>query len=311
MAENVNFVYDPVMTAIAGGLPQRTRIGGEVMPFMVTGASAFKYLVLDPKLESLKAGDSQVGATAQPNEVELGLESRDASTKDHALTHWVAKKKVDEAPEGFDALAAAANTLTERLYNGHEARVAEQVKKAANFSTVQSLGANGTKKISDETASLIQQTADFLDSPLLRPNTLVMGRNVATKFRTHPSVVKALSGSGADSGYVSLEALAELLEVERILVGDALINTSNGKVPSLSNPWAGVFAAIHINREVNPVLGESAATWGFTPQSLELQILTGEDSSRGSRGAYGVKAAFEINELVTAPDAGFLWKDVL
>ena len=309
--ENTNFLSNPVLTAIAQGFNNRELIAGLILPVHMVPASEFKYHQLDPSLQSFKAPDAALGATAQPNEITLAMAEKTAATNDYGLVHRVPQKRIDEAPEGYDHIKVGAATLTKNIWLGHEARTATAVKAAANYTEKQALGSNGTKKISDATADLPKQLMEQLDRPLLRPNQLTLGRDVATALRTHPSIVKAIGINGTDSGVVSLAALADLLELDRILVGNALVNTSKNSTPNLTNPWAGVFAAHYVNAMANPGMLEDDATFGFTAMSLDLDVQTTEDMSRGTRGVQSIKVAAEMVELITATDAGLLLTTVL
>mgnify|MGYP002700098282 CR=1 FL=1 len=309
--ENTNFISNPILTAIAQGINNRALIGGLILPVHMVGRSEFKYHALDPSLESFKAGDDALAATALPNEARLAMASHTASTEGYGLVSHIAQKTVDEAPEGYDPIQKAAESITKRLWLGHELRVAAMVKAAGNYKTTQALGADGTKKISDATADLPAMLLEQLERAILRPNQLTLGRDVATKLRTHPSIVAAISASGTEKGIVKLEALADLLEVDRILVGGALANSSKGKNHNLTNPWAGVFAGHYVDSGANPGMLEDDATFGFTAMSLDFDVSESFSADRGPRGTTSVKVASEMVELVTAKDAGVLLTSVL
>ncbi|MAD98905.1 MAG: hypothetical protein CMB99_16385 [Flavobacteriaceae bacterium] len=311
MAENVNFVSDPVRTAVALAVPQRKRIADLVLPRKIVGKSEFKYYELNPNKENLRAVDSRVGDTAIPNQVTLGLKDHLGETHGYALRDYMSNKRIEEAPEGIDLVAGMVRNLTGQILDGREVRAAQIFKKASNFAVNQALGADSTKKVSDDTADLVGQTMEYLDDMLLRANHLVFGRDVLTKFRTHKSVVAAVSASGSEKGVASLQALADLFEVDSIIVGDALVNTSKGSNVAMSKVWNGVFGAIHVNPDINPALEEAAGTFGFSPESLALEALTGQDEERGTRGTTGAKVVQEVNEIVTCKDAGLLFTSVL
>lgn len=59
------------------------------------------------------------------------------------------------------------------------------------------------------------------------PNTLVMGREVLDKIADHASIVDRLKYTMKATGKLVEEVLAEILGVERLLVGDAIKNTAN------------------------------------------------------------------------------------
>ncbi len=313
MPENNQFLNDPEQTAIAQGMKPPGLVGALVMPVQPVGKSEFTYHILDPELESFKASDAALGATAIPNEVKLGMKKETGATKDWGLSHWIPQKKIDEAPTNYNSIEKASESLTKRIWNGHESRVVAAVKKTGNYATanVQSLASGDLKKFSNDTALLLPMLLELLEIPLLRPNQAVLGRDVFTALRTHPSIVKAVSISGTDAGRVTKEALADLLELDEILVGAAFVNISKNKTPDMQKIWKGVFAAHHINAGANPGMEEEDATWGFTPLSYDLEVGSTFDAMRGTRGAVGIKVAAEMHELVTSKDAGLLLTNVL
>ncbi|MCL5459899.1 hypothetical protein M3M33_14780, partial [Loigolactobacillus coryniformis] len=72
------------------------------------------------------------------------------------------------------------------------------------------------------------------DAMLMRPNVVVMGRRVFSRLRVHPRITAALAPSGVGNTPTSgaggrpatTQALAELLEVDRIIVGESWVNSA-------------------------------------------------------------------------------------
>lgn len=312
MAEFVNLISDPLRTAIAQEYRNQALIGSIIMPVHAVGRSEFKYLVVDPKKEAFKAADAAVSATGIPNSIELELAELTGETKDWALQASVSNKKIEEAPEGYDHLDKLTETVTKNIWLGHEVRVMKQVKKESNYGVVWDFAAAGNKKLSDATADMPRQIKEALNASIISTNKLTLSNDIAFKLFTHASIIKAISASGTDSGIATPQAVADLLGLEEILVGNAFHNTSTkGANASLSRIWTGTMAGHFIDSGANPAMGEQDPTWGFTPQSYALETSNFTDGIAGTRGKSGVKVATEMNELVTAKDAGVFFKNIL
>lgn len=304
--KTVNFEFDPARTAISQALQNRQLVGQLVMPVMGVGKTAFTYNILDSNMGNFKASDSKVGKTAQPNRVSTSMRKATESTEGYALTDYVATVDSDNSDDDYDPLEASQNNLVKQLWNGHELRVANEVKKAANYGHTHALAAG--EKLSNPDAHLIKVIGEHLETSLVRPNRMVLGGNVALALRCHPSVIQALSGAAITNGMASIQALADLLELDEIIIARALVDTSKkGNAPSMQKIWDNVMAAHYIDATSNPGRESTQPTWGFTASSMDLEVFTGHDSSVGTRGADAIKVAFEQKELVTAKDAGVLF----
>jgi len=156
------------------------------------------------------------------------------------------------------------------------------------------------------------------DGMLMRPNTLVMSRAVWSRLRVHPRITAALApAANGNSAIVSatgrpatVEAVAQLLEVDRILIGEAWVNTAKpGQAATLSRVWGKHVAALHLNSAAS--IRGNAITFGFTAEWGSRVAGSMPEPKVGLRGAQRVRAGESVRELIVASDVGFLWRDAV
>jgi len=99
---------------------------------------------------------------------------------------------------------------------------------------------------------------------LVKPNTFVLGRSVWTAVKRHPKVVAAVLGSASSSGRVTKEALADVLEIDRIIVGEGWVNTARkGQTANMVRCWGKHAALLYVNPNADT---ERGITFGLTAQ---------------------------------------------
>ena len=120
-----------------------------------------------------------------------------------------------------------------------------------------------------------------------------------------------MSGAGGvtASGLVSRQAVADLFELDRILVGDVWLQSANrGQAANYTRIWGKHASLLHIRRPAGT--RDPAPTWGFTAQALAIQIGMSTEPSRGvGEGSRVVKISEELKELVTWNTAGYLFRN--
>ena len=307
------FVVIPALSAIAIAYTQGGLIADGVMPRVPVMGETFNHQKHTLE-EAFSAPETRVGRKSAPNEI--GMESTlvPASVEDHALDSPVPNSDIlafnaAKAAAGVyasqlaDPLVAATRLVQQSVQNRREKRTADlvfnrntyaasnRVLKAANFWD------NYT------TSDPLPEIQDYLDSLIMRPNVGVFGRRTFSKLRMHPKVCKAIFGNNTDAGRVSLRALADELELDEILVGDARINTAKpGQPASVTRCWGGHAAFLYRNKEAST---QSGITFGYTAQFGDKVAGTIEDSDIGMRGGQRVRSGESVKELVVAADLGF------
>ena len=104
------------------------------------------------------------------------------------------------------------------------------------------------------------------------------------------------------------QEVAQLFEVERVLIGRSRYNTAKqGQAASYSRLWGKHCAALYV--EPNP--GIRTITFGVTFVESLRATYRDFDGKRGIKGAHYIRPAWNSDEKVIASDCGYLIEDAV
>lgn len=309
MPTNAPFPIQPELTAIAIAYRNPRLIADEVLPRVPVGVQQFKYLK-HTMAEGFTIPDTKVGRTSKPNEVAFSATEVTDSTKDYALDDPIPQADIDNAPPNYNPMGRATEGIMNLIELDREVRTAALVFAAAQYAAANKITLSGTSQFSDYANSdPLGVIMAGLDACIMRPNVAVMGRAVFTKLCMHPEIVKAVHGNSGDAGIVQRRAVADLFELEDVLVGEGWVNTARkGQAATLSRVWGKHIALIHRNLTAGP---NSGLTFGFTAQFGSRIAGATPDKNIGMRGGQLVRAGESVKEVITANDLGYLIVDAV
>ncbi len=308
------FQIDPALTAIAVNYRNSSAmlIADEVLPRVPVMSEEFKWTWYPPE-ESFTVPDTLVGRKGRVTEVEFTGEERVGSVKDYGLEDVIPMKDIDRARDmraqrrsTFSPVDRATEALTDLLLLDREVRVAAKVFDPAVYDADKKVALSGTSRFSDFAGSdPIGVIGDALDATfIMRPNVAVMGRSVWSKLSTHPDVVKAAHGNSGDKGRATRQQVAELFELDEILVGESFVNTARkGQAATMSRVWGKHISLIHRNRQADSGRG---VTFGYTAEYGGRMAGQWFDRNRGLKGAQVIRVGEQVDEIIAAPAVGYL-----
>ncbi len=309
------FPVDAKLTgiAIAHKNPDVTLIADQVLPRVPDiGVENYKYFKYDLG-QGYTVPDLQVGRLGQPNRVEFKGTETAAFTKDYGLDAAIPQKDIDEAQaKGLaNPVDTAVNYLTGLVKLGREVRVARLVQDPNNFLAGYKVALVGTDKFSDyDDSDPISVLDTALNTPIVRPNVLAMSKPVWSVMKRHPKLIAALYGVASQRGSVRREDLADELEVQEILVGEARINGAKpGQAVNLGGCWGPHITAFF--RDRNAGITQGGVTFGVSVPRKGFQAGSKPDSNIGVEGGQLVRAWESIDEVIVAPEVGYLIQNVL
>lgn len=318
MSMNFPFPIQQQLTAIALAYRNERYVADEVLPRTPVPAREFKWQQFN-RDELFTVPETQVGRKGEPNEVQFSGTEVASFVNDYGLDDVVPNEDVESAPPGYDPLGRATEGIAELVALDRERRVANLVTALATYPAANRATLSGTSQWSDFTNSdPYTAIMTAFDGMLMRPNVLVMGRRVYSRLRVHPRITAALAPSANGNSGTSnaagrpatTMALAELLEVDRIIVGESWVNSAKpGQTASLQRVWGNHVAALHINPAAS--IRGNAITFGFTAEWGSRVAGSMPEPKTGLRGAQRVRAGESVRELVVASDVGFLWRDAV
>ena len=306
---NAPFPIDPVLTAIAIAYRNGRFIADDVLPRVPVAKQEFKYRKF-PKADAFTIPNTMVGRTSRPNQVEFGFTEEVAATSAYGLDDPIPYSDINNAPEGYDPAAHAAEMLSSIVATDREVRTAGLVFDPAQYDAAYKVTLAGNAQWSDfDNSNPIDAILGALDKCVMRPNIMVLGNAVWTQLRQHPKIAKATHGNSGDVAVVARQAVAELLELEAIFVGQAFVNTEKkGQAPALERAWGKHAALLYRDTLAGAQRG---TTFGFTAQWGERTARRGEDPNLGLDGGIVIRVGENVKELITANDLGYFFQNAV
>lgn len=311
------FTVQPRLTQIAMAIKPVGLIADEVCPRIPVPAEKFIYTKMNTE-EGFTIPDVRVGRTGQPNRVEFGGVDVTDSTEDFGLDDSVPNKDILNA-EGtnYDPLDAATDRTTILVRLAREQRVAALYFTLGNYPAAQRATLAGADQWSDPASDPLKAILDMFDTMLIRPNVGTFGRLTYSGLRRHPKIVAAVLNSGgvaggaAAAGAVSKQALADLLELDEIHVGESFSNTAKkGQAPVYARLWGKHASFARIDKAVRDTRA-ALPTFGFTAQWGDVVAGTLEDNSIGLRGGQRVRVGEHVKELIAFPEVGCFFQNAV
>jgi hypothetical protein len=304
------FPKDEAMTEVAITFRNRSFIADSVLPRVLVGKILFKYLVAS-LIEEYRMPDTKVGRTSAPNKVDLGWTDEKGKCLPYGLDDDIPKEDLEDADD--TKRKRIFNTAVEGIIGYVEAdrekRVADIVFNENTYDSTLRATLSGSSQFSDPTSKPIKTILEALDKPILRPNKLVFGQSGWTTFRQHPDIVKATHGNSGDAGVAAREAIAEVFEVEEILVGRGrYTQAKKGGTPTLLNLWGNHLSMIHIP---NVISERSSDTFGFTGQWGTRVAGRIQRSDIGLLGGETVRSGEYVDEVISCNLYGYFLKNII
>lgn len=295
---------DTVLSNIAAAYRNKELIADEVLPRVVVGTQNFKYRKWDPK-DGFTIPDAEVGRTGRVKQVEFGSKEEDASCRDYFLEEPIPNSDLENAPAGYDILGMATETATDLLLLGRERRTAGLVFDPESYAASNKAALASGEQFSNPSSDPIKKILTILDGCIMRPNVMVLGPSVWTALRTHQKIVKATHGNAGDAGVAGRQAVAELFELKKLLVGAAIYNTANEGQTMTNEPvWGNHIALIYQDEMAGGARGR--ITFGFTAQFGKFEVRQIPDPDLGGRGGIKVRVGESVREIIVANDLGYL-----
>ena len=303
------FPVQAELTAVAVRYTNGDYIADRVAPRLPVGTQEFKYLKHN-LAEGFTIPDTLVGRRSMPNEVEFTAEEATASTNDYGLDDIIPNADIQNAPPNFNPLARATEGVTDLVMLDREYRVASAVFASATYNSNNRTTLSGSSQWSHADADPVAAILAALDGMVMRPNIAVLGQATWTKLRQHAKVIKAVFGPNLEGGLVAPQQLAQVLELDEILVGKAFRNSAKrGQTTTMARVW-GKHAAF-LRRETNPSGPNKMPTFMWTAQFGQRVAGSMNEPKIGLRGSVRVRAGESVKEVVSANDLGYLFIDAV
>lgn len=302
------FPIIPELTGIAIAYRNRAMIADQVLPRVTpVTKEEFLYFVYD-LAQGFTVPDTKVGRRGKVNQVEFNAKEKTGQTVDYGLEDSIPVSDMANAPTGIDPRANAVEYIMNLLGLDREVRVAGMVFNAATYPIGNKLTLSGSSQFSDDASDPIGVISDALDACVVRPNTMVIGRPAFSVLARHPQIVSACLRNPGQAGIARRQDIADLFELEEVLVGEAYVNNARkGQAAVLSRCWGKHISLIYRNRQAAP---QRDVTFGMTVPFGQPVAGAWETKEIGLRGGTKVRAGESLAEVITCSDAAYFLQNV-
>jgi hypothetical protein len=272
-----------------------------------------------PVEEMLKIRNTRRAPGAGYSRGEFKFETTTFTCEEHGAEEPVDDKEAEMYSEYFVAEQIAAMRARRAVLSNYEARVA-----AAVFNTSTWTGATLTTTVGTEwsNASSGKPVDDvnaagniMYENSGFYPNALVINRRVFRNLKNNAQVIDRITAAGAGQaakpGEISAELLAQVFDVDYVIVGGATKNGANeGQTASLSAFWSNEYAMvcrIATSSDIRePCIGRTFH-WAADGSSIGG---TAEQYREEQTRSNIIRVRHDVDELIIMPAAGHLLSNI-
>lgn len=304
-------VSDPDLVAISIAYQNTKLIADKVFPRKPVGKEEFKYYKY-PKGQFLTIPRTKVGRKGEVNKVDFEADKATGSVEHFGLSSDVPAYDEANAAEGLSPVNIATEGLRDLVLLDREVRAAELAFDANQYASENKVQLSGTDQWSDYANSdPIGDIEAGLNVPMHRPNKLLIGQAAWSVLRQHPAIIAAVNKNSGDKGLASKEGVAELFELDEVVVGQGWVNIAKpGQNVQRVRVWGKHCLLFNDSPTAMPTLG-MGMTFGFTAQMGDPTATTNQinPGKMGLDGGTEVINGEKVIELITANDLAYFIED--
>jgi hypothetical protein len=229
---------DKALTNVSVQFRNADFVAADIFPEVPVNDQSDKYFVYGK--ENLKAYEDLVEARVSTNEVQMSRSANSYYCNGHGL-----RSAIGDEDRGNDDLGSleidATTNLTENILLNREIGLLNVLK--AGLTPVDlsaSAWANAFDTATADPITFLDIQKEVIQKQIgKKPNTLMLSRPVFRGLRNNPKVTGRISGATSlDGSLVTAKQLAAVLEIDNLLVGEAVLNSApEGEADSINYVW--------------------------------------------------------------------------
>lgn len=295
---------DAVLTGISIRYTNDAMIADQVLPVVPVKKESDIYYTYT---RNWRLPQSKRAAGAEANEIDWNVGTGTYTCEEYALKDLIPDRVRNNADNPLDMDVDGTETLNELVQLGREKRVADIVFAAGTYGSQTSAlaGANrwddyaGSDPIGDVRTA--KATVHAASGKL--PNTMIIGYQAYLKLLDHPDVLERIKYT--QKGLITADLLASLFEVDNLLVGKALYDSSlEGATEALGYVWGKKVALIY----AEPSPGIKKVSFGYQFQSRGFR--TKKWREEGRDGDF-IETGEIRDEKIVGASTGYLYTTVI
>lgn len=289
-------------------------IAPRILPVVPVDKQSDKYYILDRDSWLMMPQSALRAPKTPPRRVDWKVSSESYFAPNYALANEIAKEDLANADMALMVRQRATEFTTEMLLRDYENRVATLLTTFSNFGAYTSLSNASDKWTATTSADIVSQVQSahtrIRQMTGLRANTLIVDYDSYQLMRRNTrmfELFKYVSGEG----FLTDQQMKSVLDVQQIVVGDAIKNTAGLKagtsVFSSSNIWGANAILAYLAPASTLKAVTFAAGFRWTPAGIPgpFQVYRYDDPDPGKKVEV-LECGYYQDEKVIASDLGFL-----
>lgn len=297
-------VIDPILTSVAQGYQNNELVFPSLFPVVPVDQRGGKIITFGREDFRLYAAGRSPGASTK--RIQFGYTGNSFALQDYSLEGQVPFELMQEsnAVPHIDLGRIAVLKTQNAIQLGNEIAAATIATTAGSYQAANKVTLSGTSQWSDYSGTSnpsadIQTAIEAVRSAVgKRANTVVLGPKVWAKLKMHPSIIDRIKYTGRDS--ITLDMLATLWDVKKVVVGDALYEDASGV---LQDVW-GKYVVVAYT-EMGSLMDAGLPSYGYTYRLRNYPIVESSYMDRNAKSwIYPVVDA--LAPVAASINAGYL-----
>lgn len=257
-------VVDPILSTVAQGYQNSELVFPVLFPVVPVGQRGGK--IIQFGREDFRLYNTARAPGAATKRIDIGYSGASFALTDYSLEGKVPFELLQEANAvpGIDLGKVAVMKVQNVIQLGNEVTAATIATTAASYQAANKTTLAGTSQWSDQTSGVSNPSKDIQTAIEAvraavgkRANTVVLGPKVWAALKTHPLIVDRIKYTGRDS--ITLDMLANLWDVKRVVVGDAIYEDAAGAIQDV---W-GKYVVVAYT-DISGVADAGLPSYGYT-----------------------------------------------
>ncbi len=295
---------DAALTNLSVAYRNNEFVADLIAPPVPVRKQSDRYYIYDSDRDAMRVTEDLRAPGSLAHEVDFTLSTDSYYCDDHALAGAVPDEERENADPVIQPDIDRTEYLTERILLNQEVAVETALRTAAGMGeTVVDSGATWESGSSDPVADIqAARLAVFAESQR-RANVMIAPYAIYETLRNHPSIVDRVKYSGG--GIITAEILAQLFDVDRLVVPKCFINSSvKGQAAAVQSLWGTNVYLLHVAERpgLKQVTVASTFVWNGMPGSVNGTVV--ERWRDHGRKADMIRVQKYYDVKIIAPGAG-------
>jgi len=276
-------------------------VGLEMLPVVAVKKESDNYYKYNSKADRFRVPNNLRAPKSDSKMIDWKVTTDNYACKEYALNDLIDDREKNNADKPLNLKVDTVEYLSDVNLLAQEKRIVDLLTSTSVLTNYKTL--TGTNQWNDYTNSDpvgdIETGKETIHGKIFRyPNTLLLGVQVYNQLKHHPDVIDRFKYTS--KGIITAAMLADLFEVEKVIIGQAGYNTANeGQTASYSYLWGK-----------NAILGYIEKKPGIKKFSLGYTFKVGKNKTRTARIETKHSDWIEVSQIqdeeIVSVDCGYL-----